>query len=353
MKKKLYLLSVVLVLFLGSCAQQGTLNDVSGMSAKLEIQLGVASKTIGAIPIESQDNSISSVTVGVFNGDRVDVISTNTPVSGKITVVASAGNRTFIAVANAPTGSFAGIQTKTAFLEKSLDLTQDKTSMLMASDEIPVTLVSGDVPVQKSISITRLAARVQITSIQTDFSLTGQYSGASFAMDKIFMYNAKSKTTVGTIPVTGNLVHGVLADGTESLTSLLDKLNTAISFPTTAYTTPSYFYVYENSVAASGNDENATKIVIGGTFKANSSDAGTYLYYPIVVNKPQIGTTIVDKDGAASTVVGLKRNQQYFITVKIKGVGVDSPAKFINPANLDLNITVTPWSSGVFQDVSI
>lgn len=353
MKKKLYLLSVILVLGLGSCAQEGMLNIESGMPAKLEIQLGVASKAIGAIPAENQDNGINSVTVGVFSGDRIDVISTNAPINGKITVTATAGNRTFIAVANAPIGSFAGVQTKTAFLEKSIELTQDKTAMLMSSDETPVTLVSGSLPVQKNVSITRLAARVQVTSIQTDFSPTGQYSGASFTMDKIFMYNVKSKTTVAATPVTENLVHGVLADGTESSLSLLDKLSTAISFPTAAYTMPSYFYAFENTVAVSGNDDNATKIVIGGIFKANNSDAGTYLYYPIVVNKPQVGTTIVDKDGLASTVVGLKRNQQYFITVKIKGAGVDSPAKFINPANLDLNITVTPWSTGVFQDVSI
>lgn len=353
MKKVFCLLSIVSVLGLGSCAQEGKLDVESGVPAKLELQLGVASKAIGAIPTENQDNGIKSVTVGVFNGDRVDVISTNVPVNGKITVTATVGDRTFIAVANAPVGSFAGVQTKTAFLAKSLDLTQDITAMLMSSDEIPVTLVSGTSPVQKSVDVARLASRVQVTNIQTSFSPTGQYSGASFTMDKIFMYNVKSQTTVGSTPVTSNLVHGVLANGTESSTYLLDKLSPAITFPTTAYAMPSYFYVFENTVAVNGNDDNATKLVIGGTFKANSSDPGTYLYYPIVVNKPQTGTSIVDKDGVASTVVGLKHNQQYFITVNIKGIGVDSPAKFINPADMELNITVIPWSTGVFQNVSI
>lgn len=359
-KRKIFLLVVIMTLVVSSCSQGVSSEFEAGAPAKLELLLGVnATKALGPLPIEGADAGIKNLTVGVFDGDRVDVIANaavapSTPTI-KITANATAGDRTYIVVANAPEGSFAGIQTRTAFLAKSIALTQDKSSMLMSSDEASVTLDSKKVKAE-TINVTRLVARVQLAKVETAFAVNGQYPTAIFEMDKVFMYNAKNFSTVGATPITTGFAHGVLANNNESELSLLDKLSPKVSLSSavaTPYTTGNYFYTFENSIDLSVvNDNNATKIVIGGLFKKNATDAGTYVYYPVVINKPQTGTNIT-YNNATFSEAGIKRNQTYTINAKIKNIGVDSPDKFINPADLELTITVTPWGKNITQDVEM
>ena len=82
------------------------------------------------------------------------------------------------------------------------------------------------------------------------------------------------------------------------------------------------------------------------------------MYYPIIVNHTQTGTTITDadgtyKDGAAySKDSQLAANTCYNIKLKIQGRGVDSPDKDLIPATVSVTLTVAAWAT-TSQDTTV
>lgn len=345
MKRTIFLVAVLAALTISSCKKIGD-TSVQGIPASVEIKLqGLAATTraTGTLPDESTDNVITTVTVGLFktSDGTTDAITEGVLTAGRIAVAGTQGTRDIVVVANAPSGTFAGVKTKSDFLAKTLSLTQTKT-LLPMSGASSVTLVPGT-PATADVSITRLVARIQLVSVKTAFDPVGLYSQATFTADKVFLYNAKSTSTPDATPVTTNLVHGW--DGTTALyPSLLDAISPAQPITSTAYTTPYYDYAFANDATPA----TATKLVIGGIFKADGTGAGVYVYYPAVVNRVQSGTVIT---GNTDSHTGIKRNYIYTVSATIKGIGVDSPDKFIEPANMDLGVTVSPWALTVSQDV--
>lgn len=346
MRRTIFLVVVLAALTMSSCKKSGD-TSVQGITASVELRLqglAAATRATGAIPEETTDNVITTVTVGLFktSDGTTDAITEGVLTAGRIAVTGTQGTRDIIVVANAPSGTFAGVKTKSDFLAKTLSLTQTKTLLPMSGTVSSVSLVPGT-PATADVSITRLVARIQLVSVKTAFDPVGLYSQATFTADKVFLYNAKSTSTPDATPVTTNLVHGW--DGTTATyPSLLDAISPAQAITSTAYTTPYYDYTFANDATLA----TATKLVIGGLFKADGTGAGVYVYYPAVVNRVQSGTVIT---GNTDSHTGIKRNCIYTISATIKGIGVDSPDKFIEPANLDLGVTVSPWALTVSQDV--
>jgi hypothetical protein len=397
MKKKSLLLAAVAAVLMSGCGKEMN-TDVtdSGKTASLEIRVSGANvastKATGTPDALTEENVITNLTVGLFKKDgTTDVISegkvTGTLESEKVTITGTGaaqvakfkvtgteGERTVIVVANAPTGKFAGALNIDEFRKRALDLTQVKTNLPMSGESAAdaVTLTGGTTQTA-NVVVSRLVARIQLESLKTDFSPVGQYSNASFTLDKVFLYNAMSSSQVGVISaaelVTSLPIHGW--DGTKEVgeiknASLLDMgINALIpAAPASAYAVPYYFYAFQNYYSAGIDNTNkvtATKLVVSGWFTPDKNAPATkfYVYYPAVINRAQVGTTIngTDKDNNAVSDMsnisntGILRNSTYSIEATIKSIGVDSPDMFMEPAALDLTVTVAPWSLKVTQKI--
>ena len=311
--------------------------------------------TGSTLPTEANENTVGRVAVAIFNSDKsVNIIQEFTSTSG-ISVNCNPGtNCTGIVVANAPANHFAGVTTKDAFIAKTIDLTQTATALPMSGDiklstNTTFTLTAGTTS-NLTAELSRLVARVAINSIKTAFEPGGQYSAATFTAKKIFLHNANTKsnvdpgTPVVSVPMSGKV------DATNP--GLQTALNQAIT--SAAHTTPYWFYTFAH------NATTPTKLVIFGSFDPDGAGATAAkdVYYPVVVNKIQPGTIIKEGStnvGTATTGKGdatISRNSTYTITATIKGIGVDDPDKDINPAVLNLTVTVADWALNITQDVT-
>lgn len=364
MKTNMYVFVACLAtLFFASCSKETTDPEPQPgeKTARLELTLE-GTKTVngratgGTLP--TSEGNIKTIAIGVFNSDKtVNVIAEPTVVqSGGVLagINCMPGTVDIIVVANAPAGTFAGVMTKDAFIAKTVALSVTQTSNVQTSDNLPmsgeatgVALTAGSNKAQ-TISLSRLVARISISSIQTAFDQNGAYKNATFKVDKVFLYNAMSTSTVipttqptGTAPIHGATApNGAYAAGTAWLLDVITPVDVK-----TAYTTPHWFYTFANDGKSA-----PTKFVISGQFDADGagSDTAEAVYYPIVVNKQQTGT-IITGGGGDSTI---KRNSEYKLSATIKSKGVSDPAENIDPATLTLTVEVAPWALTITQDVT-
>ena len=363
MRTRNYLWAVLAMATLSLTACGGEENENTEpqkMEARLILTLSGTSantrSTGAALPTEANEKTIGRVTVAIFNSDKsVNIIQEFTSTSG-ISVNCNPGtNCTGIVVANAPANHFAGITTRDAFIAKTVDLAQTATELPMSGDiklntSTSFTLTAGATS-NLTAEVSRLVARVAINSIKTAFEASGQYAKATFTAKKIFLHNANTKSNVdpGT-PVVSVPLSGEVDATNPGLQTALTQAITA-----TPYTTPYWFYTFAH------NATTPTKLVIYGSFDADGTGTAATaqnVYYPVVVNKLQPGTIIKDGGTAVGSATGgkgdgtISRNSTYTITATIKGIGVDDPDKDINPAVLNLTVTVADWALNISQDVT-
>jgi hypothetical protein len=386
MGKNNWLLAVFLICLLTSCGNETTVNEDSSLPAKLEITLqgssatkayNVATRSQGTLSgtgiIGEDEGTLNRITVGVFKTDgSTDAISETTTLTSdyKLTVNATEGEREIIVVANAPASYFAGISTKAAFLAKAVSLNVTTPDGLGTADQatnnlpmsghsttesggsITTILLSQGSTVSAYVSLTRLVSRISISKITCDFAAGGLYPNARFTPTEVYLYNAKTMSTwdVGTtIPTTS-----VPGQGESSTTGSSDYrayLGEIISTFTngSAFSSPYFFYTFANYDATS-----PTKLIIKGTFDVNgdgtinAADGDGTVYYPIVINKSQAGTTLTGGSGDGT----IDRNKTYSLTATIKGKGASTTSEDINPADVSLTVSVAAWAVDITQNVT-
>ena len=368
----LWAVLITATLSLAACSSDENEEPKLQGQAKLELTLeGTAmTKATGTLPITTGENNISNVAVAIFNSNgTVNVIQEFTDVSNAVTVNCTQGNGcTGIVVANAPTGTFSGVANKNDFNQKTVKLSQTQSNgdkdiqdaeTLPMSGEIKVgnsnSFDLGAAKVSATAALSRLVARVAITNIKTDFDPNGQYSAATFKIKKVFLHNATSVSTVGIgVPTTTNIITG--KEDTEN--KYLQNSLSDVDITSTPHTTPYWFYTFANP--KNGTEGKHTKLVIYGTFDADGTGAGASeedVYYPVVVNKLQPGTTINDGTNIPTATDGkgdmtIERNARYNITATIKGKGVSNPDDDIDPTTLELTVSVAEWTLNISQNVT-
>lgn len=357
----------------------------------------------------SKEARLSRLAVGIFNGTTTSSINEITLDNTKETdsklytasfsAQAAAGNDVYI-VANAPENFFSGQTTLANFQKMNvLDLGyttsadgktnfgSDKT-LKQQQTALPMFCESkalkegtdadkNKLVVDGEIAMKRLVARVGINSIKISIPSSGMYANDTFTPTEVFMYNAattinpdgtllkadgvtkknessnsgeSTKTSVGwtpgtTMPTIEDNLGNYSYLSTGIISSFTDNTHNS---PTLATTNQYYFYVFPHTATT------PTKLVIKGTWKNNikasdGSDASTYeiVYYPIVINHSQTGTTITDDKGntlTPATDSQIDGNMQYNISAQIKAKGVSSPATDITPSAISVALTVTDWS---------
>ena len=344
----------------------GEAESIGGNTAKtallrLSISGTNAAKTRAtAVALPENEATVHRLTIGLFYADgsvntiaepaiEADGTTGTLAVEG---ILCSPGTCDVIVVANAPEGTFAGVQTKNEFVGKNVSLVQTETGK----------------SVSVSVNLSRLVARISIASIRSAFSLN--YADATFTLDRIFLCNALEASRVSpgditqTMPAKPTWLHGGTTseqpDGsflwTEGAGFLLNDVTPSEGIPITSdeYTVPYWFYAFANNDAA-----NRTKLVLSGYFDPDGSTgpkAPVYVYYPIVVNRSQTGTVITPSGSAVQNGVGdgtIVRNRDYRIKAVIKGDGEPTPGTEVVPSSLELTVSVDDWTLKIVQEVEL
>lgn len=373
------LMCMVVAVFASSCSSEEEIPAPKTAELSLTIsgsQNNTSARSVGEVGAEGTVNRIA---IGIFNSDgSVNTIAEyafadltdNGDGSYTATLTCSPGKGCTIAVvANAPSGTFAAVGSKAVFLSKTVDLAQ--TANVGNTDQISTNLpMSGEsaavdftanASTDATVSLSRLVARVSLNKVSTAFDPTGQYASATFKITKVFLYNAlkTSKVHTGdasaTIPSSPGYYHGGTVSGTtwtEGSDFIRDDLSEAVKVDaSTPYTTSHFFYAFPNP----STNLTKTKLVIAGVFDQDGSGTAydeETVYYPIVINKSQSGTTITENGETKIGRTGyLDRNTVYNLSAVIKGKGVSDPSQDIEPADLNLTVTVADWTLTVTQEV--
>lgn len=373
------LFSVIFAVLASSCTEnsssQPTIEKKKDATLKLVVTgtRAVNGRAVGALP--ANEDKINTLAVGIFdaNDGSVNVVAECTVENNQVKddILCSAGLCDVIVVANAPEGTFDGVQTKNEFLQKTVALSQTATNDVQTSDNLPmsgqtlnsINFVANTVnPV--SVTLTRLVARISIESIKTKFAAANGNANATFSLDKVFIYNALSTSRIApgdatfTMPASPLWIDGGHLASDNSWVPgekyLLNEITPVVSLSgvgVNEYNIPNWFYAFAN------NDQtHPTKVVIGGYYDpdgASGSAAPTYVYYPIVVNQAQLGTEFegTGKDEVHNGTIA--RNTEYRLRATIAKKGVPTPDEEISIAEMQLTVSVAEWTLAIEQEVEI
>ena len=273
-------------------------------NAKVELTLtGTPAETRASGALPSSEGAIKTLAVGIFDhtSGTTNTIAEPTLSDGKYEISCTPDTCDIIVVANAPTGTFAGLTTKDAFIAKTVALSQtagdvqNAENLPMSGKEEGVVLTAGNT-VPQSISISRLVARICINSIKTNFVPTGQYSKATFKLKKVFLHNAmaSSQVTPEAVPDTSNPQSGQ----NDNLNKYLQTVSSSEDIITTEapHTTNYWFYTFANTAA--GMTSKHTKLVIYEEFDPDGAGGIDHsdVYYPVVINKLQRESSLKRSD---------------------------------------------------------
>jgi len=387
MKRNLMIIAATLIAgVLTSCGDGTVLEQNTQLPAKLEIKLLGSTSTKGLLAAPARSHSvlptgtgdisdasegnINRITVGVFNATtgQTDVIKeiTTLGAGNTLSITATKGDCEIIVVANAPADYFTNVATKTDYLNKlvSLDVTKSSTSgqlttnlpmsgqALNASLSSTITL-SATTTTSVNVELKRLVSRVSIAKVTNSFDAAGLYAGSTFTPTGIFLYQAKTSSNWavgGILPITSGSGQGELGVATNNVPYLGETVND-YTIATGLFANPYYFYTFDNNSAIA-----PTKLVIKGIY-TDKDGASKTVYYPIIINKAQAGTTLykdgTDVSNAYTTYTGfIERNKCYALSANIKGPGSTGPDVDITPADISLTVSVAAWEMDITQDVT-
>lgn len=372
------LFSMIFAVLASSCTEnsssQPTIEKKKNATLKLVVTGTQAAngRAVGALP--ANEDKINTLAVGIFdaNDGSVNVVAECTVENNQVKddILCGAGLCDVIVVANAPAGTFDGVQTKNEFLQKTVLLSQTATNDVQTSDNLPmsgqtvssINFIANTVnPV--SVTLTRLVARISIESVKTKFAAANGNADATFTLDKVFIYNALSASRIApgdatlTMPAEPLWIDGghLASDNSwvPGMKYLLSEISPVVlsGVGVNEYNIPNWFYAFANN-----DQDHPTKVVIGGYYDpdgASGSVAPTYVYYPIVVNQAQLGTEFegTGKDEVHNGTIA--RNTEYRLRATIAKKGVTTPDEEISIAEMQLSVSVAEWQLDIIQDVVI
>ena len=324
---------------------------------------------IDSDPGNSNEDKITALTVGIFNsnGDVVKIeeftAATWTVDGTKINVTVTsqglqAGN-TVMAVANAAAGTFSGCTTLSEFKAKTMTIDQalaNGTGTSEKTSEFPMVGIgkiassTGTVNFTADVTVYHMVAKVSLAPVTVDFTSNSLYSAATFTAEEIFLYNVPSTKAFWFTPQTGASAYYSGESNAATKKEFLGSGATTIDL-----TKSHYLYALPNAETG----DNATKLVIKGTFKATPSAAGSTIYYPIYLDYVAPATVGAAGTAAAGDLPGyaseisltgrtpkaVYANDNYKINVTIKSIGATSPDSDLDPQEVRVSITVAPWTN--------
>ena len=204
-------------------------------TAKLELTLVGApadSRATGTLPT-TDESQINRLTVAVFTGATGNPVNALREFTGKdikdaetgsgktISILCEPGDeQTIYVVANASPALFAGVTNLAGFKAKLMLLSE--TTKAAGAGEVTDAQKANNLPMLGIVNkqnltagveatataeLTRLVARVSISSIKTAFDKAGQFKDATFNVTGIYLKNANSSVNAektGSVPISGS-----------------------------------------------------------------------------------------------------------------------------------------------------
>lgn len=383
-----FLSLVAVALWFTSCSSEdvasGT-NQGKMSSLTLSINTGksmgsraTAWTTDPAGPDKTQtENKINRLTVGIFSSDgsTVKTIVELTPGQSNgntlsadgttATIVTSslAANDKVLVAVNAPTGKFASVANTTAFYAVEEDakdaLTDGSSEATEIATNVPMfgenTLSGSGSAFTTAVSVNHQLAKITLDDLEVAFDPIGPYKEAEFTPTEFFLVNVPEKLAFSSNAwVNGaSHLHGMSSTTYSSLTaapkwgtykeylSSAATGSTALKGTSAKYASAAYFYVTPSD---DDTADGKMKLIIAGTFKTNSSDGGTTVFYPVAINANYAadGTPSAATNGGAE-VFKVYPNKNYKCKVVIKTIGTTDPTKNLDPQTATVTVTVTDF----------
>ena len=344
-----------------------------------------ANDWIGSAPTD--EDKIQSMTVGIFDGGIVKTIVELPAGSGegnklesdgkKATIVTTSlkGTETVLVAVNAPKATFQGVQTASAFKEKTVEADVALCGGTVGDkQDVSKTPMFGSATLNKkdenstseftaTVNVYHMLSKVHLKALNVQFNENGAFKDASFTPTDIFMvnvpndvkFNVTSNTDASAWTNTSTFLHGWGNDGYTDANSLATGMGDYKKYLTTGALTPAtelnrtsgsfgkevYFYTLPNGKI---DPTNRTKLVIAGTFKNNSSDVvGTKVYYPVPINAKFENSGDVKPAVDGTTPYAVYPNKVYNCTVNIKAKGASTPNQSLDPQTASVTVTVEPY----------
>lgn len=340
------------------------------------------------------ENKINRVAIGIFsNAGAVKTIVELTPgtagtnsltqadannATAKIVTSSLVANDEVLVAINAPSGRFTGCQSKSDFMAKTETAAEAlaKSTDAQVADNIPMfgsaSLTGSNSSFTASVSVIHMIAKVSLTSLKVDFKAGSAYADAEFTPKAVFLINVPNSFQFDNTTDTNGDLKAWLSAGYEhgwgtfatnydantenSSASATFTGSTFAKYLTTTeltgktlkgvaggsddtYDKQVYFYTMPNGKA----DNNATKLVIAGLFKATGVSEKV-VYYPLFLNAT-VNSTGTGYDPAVSGSVAKKvyPNKNYNCTVVIRNIGADSPNTNLDPQTATISISVADF----------
>ena len=392
-----FLLLAVGALWLTSCSSEDAVQG-SGSQADASLTLTINTGKVGSRATNwtsdpastdktQTENKINRLTVGIFSSDgsTVKTIVELTPgqtggntlstdgTTAKIVTTSLAANDKVLVAVNAPTGKFAGVSNATAFKAVEEDakdaLTDGSSEATEIATNVPMfgenTLSGTGSAFTANVSVQHQLAKISLTDLEVAFDANGPYKDAKFTPTEFFLVNVPEKLAFNSNAwVKGaSHFHGFDGDTDNSLykdltnfTTICGKWETAkykgylatgslnateLAGTSAKYASAAYFYVTPSD---DDTADGKMKLIIAGTFKTNSSDAGTTVFYPVALN------AVTNDDGSFSPANNggadkfkVYPNKNYVCKVVIKTKGTIDPTKNLDPQTATVTVTVTDF----------
>ena len=343
-----------------------------------------ANDWIGSTPTD--EDKIQSMTVGIFDGDNVKTIVELTAGSGegtkldqdgkKATIVTTSlkGTETVLVAVNAPAKTFQGVLTASAFKDKTVSADVALCGGTVGDkQDVSKTPMFGSATLSKkdesstseftaTVNVYHMLSKVCLKALNVQFNENGAFKDASFTPTDIFMvnvpndvkFNVTSNTDASAWTKTSTFLHGWGNDDYTVANVSAAGMGDYKKYLTTGTLTPTelkgtsgsfgkevYFYTLPNGKTELAN---RTKLVIAGTFKNNTSDAGTKVYYPVPINAKFDNSGNVTAAGEGTTKYAVYPNRVYNCTVNIKAKGASTPNESLEPQTASVTVTVEPYT---------
>ena len=382
-----FLLLAVGALWLTSCSSEDAVQG-SGSQADASLTLTINTGKVGSratawdgstTPKSTDENTINRLTVGIFDASTKKVktiveltsattggnsllVSGNTATAKIVTTSLATGDDVLVA-ANAPAGIFAGVADETGFNAKTEGI---KSAVLSSSDNtkeintnIPMygasTLNGSGSDFITTVSVNHQLAKITLDDLEVAFDANGPYKEAEFTPTEFFLVNVPEKLAFSSNAwVNGaSHLHGMSSTTYSSLTaaskwgtykeylSSAATGSTALKGTSAKYASAAYFYVTPSD---DDTADGKMKLIIAGTFKTNSSDGGTTVFYPVAINANYAanGTPSAATNGGAE-VFKVYPNKNYVCKVVIKTKGTTDPTQNLDPQTATVTVTVTDF----------
>lgn len=265
----------------------------------------------------TNDAKVNSLQVFVFLGDNLDVYGSSA--TSSVSLECTPGSRNIVVIANGP--DLHTVTTKTALLATtSLMANSSVTSMEMVGTKT-VTLSAANKTV--SVPVSRLGARVVVSSIKKNFS-SAALQALTFKVKRIYLVNVAGDCKYGGGSYTPTVWFNRMKHDAEQSAMTLDSPDATVSAGT-KYSTVHTFYAWPNPTSA---DSEATTWSARHTRLVIEAQLGSdTFYYPI-------------------TLPALESNKSYNIDeVSITRPGSSSPDVPVSFLDCSFSVTVTGWTN--------